>query len=79
MARLLLEGGARPEVRLSGGSRRTAAELALEARHIDVSKLINNFATTRGKFDWTPTGLRGLYDTDLPLEELQRPPSSYGK
>jgi len=64
VARLLLEGGAKPEVRVAGGAKRTAAELALENRHIEVAKLINDYAAVRGKFDWVPGELRGLFDTD---------------
>jgi hypothetical protein len=64
VVRALLEAGARPEVRVAGGSRRVPAEVALEHRHIAVVRLINSFAASKGKTDWVNAGLRGLFDTD---------------
>ena len=61
VARLLLEAGAAPEAR-SRAVQRTAAEQALEGRHLELVRLISEYAAARGKVDWVEGGLRALYD-----------------
>jgi ankyrin repeat protein len=56
---LLLAAGASVTAR-SRGCRRTAAEVALEARHHGVAALIRAHAAAAGKVDWLPGSLKCL-------------------
>jgi len=66
VVRVLLEAGAKPELRANGGARRLPAEEALEAGHRQVAKLIHEYAASSGRTDWGSASLRTLYDNDPP-------------
>ena len=66
VVRVLLEAGAKPELRADGGARRLPAEEALEAGHRQVAKLIHEHAASTGRTDWGSASLRTLCDNDPP-------------